>query len=253
MRFEAMVSAFEAGLATPGATPAFTRGPTGVPDARRFQVYRNNVASSLIISLENRFPVVRQLVGGEFFRGLAGAFVARHKPASAVLIRYGADFPDFIAAFEPARDLPYLPDVARLENAWVEAYHAAEATPVAIADLATFAPERFADLVFAFHPSARLLRFSHPAASIWASHQGPGEPRPPERWEPEQALIVRPDADVAVRALPPLAFDFALALASGRPLGEAAVAIAEAGEDVGAHLAGLMGVGAISGISLSLA
>ncbi len=74
---------------------------------------------------------------------------------------------------------------------------------VSLADLAAFPPERFADLVFDFHPSARLLRFAHPAASIWAGHQGDGEPRPPEVWGPEEALIVRPEADVSCAACRP--------------------------------------------------
>jgi len=57
-------------------------------------------------------------------------------PRSAVMIHYGADFPGFVAAFEPAREIAYLSDVARLEDAWVEAYHAAEAAPLALAALA---------------------------------------------------------------------------------------------------------------------
>lgn len=251
MRFDETVSAFEASLASPGVTPAFTLGRRGGPDARRFQVYRNNVASGLIRGLEGRFPVVRRLVGDAFFRAMAGAYVADRKPSSAVLIYYGADFAEFVQAFPPARELPYLADVARLESAWVEAYHAAEATPVGIAELAAFPPERFAELVFAFHPSARLLRFTNPAATIWVAHQGTDEPRPPERWQAEEALIVRPDADVVVRILPPGGFDFALALFAGAPLAEAAAPLAEAGDDVGAHLIGLLEAGAISAISLS--
>ena len=43
----------------------------------------------------------------------------------------------------PARplDLPYLADVARLENAWVEAYHAEDKTAVTIGDLAGLSHE----------------------------------------------------------------------------------------------------------------
>jgi len=248
MRFDETVAAFAANLFAPGATPAFTHGRDGAPDRRRFQVYRNNVAAGLIGSLEGRFPVVRRLVGDGFFKAMAGAYVALHKPSSAVLIRYGGDFPDFIAAFEPARELPYLADVARLENGWVEAYHAAEAKAVTLADLAAFPGERFADLAFEFHPAARLLSFAHPAASIWAGHQGEGEPRPPEHWAPEEALIARPEADVTLTRLPPGGYAFAATLKAGQALGDAAGPLAEAGADVGAHLVGLIEAGAISRI-----
>jgi len=246
MRFDETLAAFARRLTNPDrAPPEFTRGREGRPDARRFSVYRNNVAAGLIASLEARYPVARRLVGDDFFRGMAGAYVAAHKPSSAVLIHYGADFSEFIADFEPARDLPYLPDVARFENAWVEAYHAAEARPAGLADLAAFPPESFADLTFVLHPSVRLLRFGHPAASIWAAHQGDGEPRPPERWDPEVAMVLRPDAEVEVRVLPTRGFELAVALRAGLTLGEAALPLTEAGEDAGAHLIGLIGAGAV--------
>jgi hypothetical protein len=132
-----------------------------------------------------------------------------------------------------------------LENAWVEAYHAAEASPLGLADLAAFAPERFAELIFTLHPSVRLIRLLHPAASIWAAHQGEGEPQPPERWAPENALVLRPDANVEVRVLPELGFELALALRAGQTLGEAATPFAGAGEDVSAALIGLIAAGAI--------
>ena len=84
----------------------------------RFGVYRNNVASALTNSLRVRYPVVEQLVGGEFFGMMARGYVDEHKPRSAMLISYGAEFPEFITGFEAASSVPYLADVAKLESAW---------------------------------------------------------------------------------------------------------------------------------------
>jgi hypothetical protein len=247
MRFDATIDAFAEALIDPArATPPETRGREGRPDARRFAVYRNNVAAGLIASLEKRFPVTRRLVGDDFFRAMARAFAAENKPSSPLLIFYGAEFPAFVETFEPARKIAYLPDVARLENAWVESYHSAEATPLELADLAAIDPENLGEVRFEFHPAVRLLRFAHPAASIWAAHQGPGEPRPPERWRPEDALIARPHANVGVRVLPPGGYDFAAALSSGASLGEAAAALAPGGDGPGAHLVGLIEAGALA-------
>jgi len=247
MSFESTLGRFVEALTDPAApAPAETRGREGRPDARRFAVYRNNVAVGLIGSLEMRYPVVRRSVGDDFFRGLARAFVARDKPRSPVLIHYGAEFPAFIDAFEPAREIPYLPDLARLENAWVEAYHAAEAAPLGLADLAAVDPERLGDLRFVFHPAVRLLRLAHPAASIWAAHQGSGEPRAPEHWRPEDVLVVRPHADVDVRILPAGGYELATALLSGASLAEAAAALAAESVDPAPHLVGLIEAGALS-------
>jgi hypothetical protein len=249
MRFEAAIANFAQALADPAAPiPQFTLGLGGVPDRKRFAVYRNNVAVGLIGALEARFPVTRRLVGDEFFRGMARAFVFAHKPPMPLIIHYGRDFPSFVEAFVPARDIPYLGEVARLEDAWVEAYHAAEAAPLTLADLASVAPERLEGLTLLFHPAARLLGFDRPAASIWAAHQGEASPQRPVEWRPEQALIARPHADVVVRVLPPGGFTFASALRVGARLGEAAAALAAENLDPVAHLIGLVGAGAIAAL-----
>jgi hypothetical protein len=252
MRFDAVVDAFAAALADPArAAPAGTLGRAGRPDARRFAIYRNNVAVGLIGSLEMRYPVTHRLVGGEFFRAMARAFVAERKPRSPVMIHYGADFPDFLAGFEPARTIDYLADVARVENAWVDSYHSAEARALELPALAAVAPDALGQITFAFHPAARLLRLSHPAASIWAGHQGPGEPRPPEIWAAEEALVTRPDGDVGVRILPTGGYAFASALKAGASLLGAAAPLAESGADPIPHLVGLVEAGAIASIGWS--
>jgi hypothetical protein len=118
--FETTIDVFAAALSEPSAAaPTMTRGRLGGPDARRFSVYRNNVAVGLIGALEARYPVSRRIAGEEFFRAIARAFVRARKPRSPVMIAYGKDFPEFVAAHAGVE--PRLADVARLENAWVEA------------------------------------------------------------------------------------------------------------------------------------
>jgi hypothetical protein len=245
MRFETTIASFARALADPTLpAPAPTRRRDGRSVERRFAVYRNNVAVALIGALEARYPVVRRLVGDDFFRGMAGAYVAAEKPRSPALMLYGDGFPAFVAGFPPAGAIPFLADVARLENAWVEAYHAADADALGLDALAAIAPDDLEALRFRPHPAARLLRFSHPAASIWAASQGEGEPHAPDVWSAEEALVARPDADVSVRVLPPAGFAFAAALFSGASLGEAAARAAADGFDPGAHLIGLVEAGA---------
>ena len=322
MSFETTVRAFAAALDDPSAAaPAMTLGRMGAPDARRFAVYRNNVAVGLIGALEARYPVSRRIAGEELFRTMARAFAHAHKPRSPVMIAYGGEFPEFMGAYlaaaagglnreriasargpsrcvsspfvgedpgrrssppaqhgrngafdnlpgprdppplsAPARGrggaanvgnpaheaLASLVDVARLEDAWVEAYHAEDASIATADQLAVLNPDCLAETRIVFHPAARLLRFATPAASIWASagdaegslKEGPGE----------DALITRPDCDVRVRALPPLAYDFALQLRDGATLIDAAAAMNDPAFDFGTHLVGLVEAGAVTSI-----
>ena len=77
---------------------------------------------------------------GRFFRALAGVFVELSPPRSPVLMFYGDEFATFIDTFPPASSVPYLGDVARLEAGRTHAYHAADAEPLSVDELAAFAP-----------------------------------------------------------------------------------------------------------------
>jgi|WetSurMetagenome_2_1015567.scaffolds.fasta_scaffold06885_3 hypothetical protein len=226
----------------------------GSDPARRLAVYRNNVLSSLIDALADTFPVTQALVGVEFFRALAARFVRCHPPRSCVLAHYGAELAPFIDAFEPARSVPYLGDVARLEFARVQAYHAADAEIVsgdavrrALAEI-----ERLDELQARCHPSVSVLASAHAVVSIWAAHQGEGELGTVDSDAPEAALVVRLHEDVLVLRLPPGADTFITALQRGVPLGAAAAQAAQQAPafDLPAALALLLSHGALNALEI---
>ena len=155
--------------ATP--VPSSLKGASVRRADRRFAVYRNNVAVSLVEALGARFPVVKRLVGDEFFSAMAHTFVLREPPLSPLLIYYGETFPAFIGAFDAAKPLPYLADVARLERAWLSAYHAADARPLGIAALAGLGEAMLAAARLVIHPAAAVVRSRFPVGRIWQAHQ----------------------------------------------------------------------------------
>jgi hypothetical protein len=240
-------AAFSAALLKPDCeTPALVSGPAGKAAAKRYAVYRNNVTVSLIDALAAVYPAVRRITGVEFFRAMARFHIRETPPTSPLLFEYGRDFPAFIEAYEYARGMPWLADTARIERAWLDAYHAADATPLAAADLATLPPERLADLVFAPHPATSLLRSRFAAVTIFAANRGAESVEEIDAGAAEDALITRPELDVVVRRLAPGEAEFLSALIAGRPLGEAADAALKAhpGFDIGAGLATLLESGA---------
>ena len=86
---------------------------------------------------------------------------------SAWLDDYGADFPDFLAAFAPAASLPYLADVARLEWAVSRMLHAADAEPVDLARLPAIDEADHRRIRFTPHPSVGLLQANVPVDELW--------------------------------------------------------------------------------------
>jgi hypothetical protein len=218
------LEAFATALQDPdGRPPPGLKTWNGSDPAVRFAVYRNNVVVSLVAALADSFPITRELVGAAFFEAMARRFIAIEPPRSPVLTEYGDGFPDFIAAFEPATSVPYLPDLSRLELARIRAYHAAEAEALGAADLGEYlaAPQRLPETRLTLHPSVSVLESRHAICSLWAAHQGtvPIEGIDPSRQE--TALVLREGDDVLVLPIQAGIGRFLLALTSGATLGEA--------------------------------
>lgn len=215
---------FAAALFDPArAVPSDIRRHEGRPAARRFSVYRNNVIMSLTEVLEAYFPVVARLLGDEFFRAAARAFIVAHPPRTPILSRYGSELADFLDGFGPVADLPYLPDVARLEWLQQRAYHAADAEALTARDLATVRPDQVAGLRVCFHPAVGLLDSEFPVFSIWRTNTFDDEVTAigPEA-SAQSVLVSRVGLEVRSAMLLPGSHAFAAALMAGDTLGEAA-------------------------------
>ncbi|WP_349956771.1 DNA-binding domain-containing protein [Rhizobium sp. ZPR3] len=244
-------SEFAAALVDPDrAVPKGLTAWNGPRPARRFGVYRNNVAIGLIGALASRFPAAERIVGEEFFAAMAHEFIQLHPPRSPLLLAYGDDFPDFVESFEPAREIPYLRDVMRLEALRGRAYHAADAVPLDAVLLTTIEPAGLTELTFVPHPSASVARSAHPAITIWAMNTGEIELADIADWTGEDALVIRPKMIVEVHRLPPGGATFLEQLFAGAALGGAyEAALAEAANfDLSANLAGAFTAGAFMAI-----
>ncbi len=229
-------------------------GPDGEPSLKRFSVYRNNVVAGLTETLKDAFPAVHRLVGTDFFRAMARVYVAIEPPDSPILLDYGTGFPDFIGSFEPAATLPYLADVARIERAWSEAYHAPEAATLELALFLAIDPEQLPAICLTLHPSVRFVRSEFPALTIWQMNVGDGVPAPVNLAAGgEDALIVRPMADVEVRSLPLGSLELTQELANGSSVLAALGAGLTANPrfDLSANLSDLMRIGAVVGYSFA--
>ena len=245
---------FAAALLDPRApAPAGLRAWNGSDVARRIDVHRNNVMVSLTRALADAFPVVRALVGDAFFAAMAAVFVREQPPRSPVLAAYGAGFPAFIEGFAPARPVACLADVARLEMARLEAFHAADAPAVSGSALRrALAPDAdIAQVQLQPHPSLRLVVSRHAACSVWAAHQQEGALESVTMDRAEAALVIRPALEVLVVPIALAAAPFFDGLLQGRPLGAcAAAAAADPGFALADTLVLLLRHGALAGIHL---
>ena len=149
-------------------------------------VYRNTVINGAIEALAANYPVVVQIVGDDMFEGIAIEFTLAHPPRSPILAFYGGEFAEWIAEQPWVSDLPYLPDVARVERLHVECLRAAdgEALTKIHADIAT--------LRLKLHPAVRFNWLQTPGMSIWLAHQQTLPSAIEPDWKHEGALFARP-------------------------------------------------------------
>ncbi|MGC2164403.1 MAG: DNA-binding domain-containing protein [Gallionella sp.] len=198
-------------------------GGANYPAGLALAVYRNNYIGNLHDALAGAYPVIEKLVGDAFFRRLTHAYIEQHRSRSGNLHHYGEQMSAFIAAFEPAQQLAYLPDVATLEWACHCAYFADDADTFEIGKLLEIPAERYTDLVFGVHPSSHLLHSRFPVAAIWLAHQ----PGAPDDFHinidsgPCVALVVRTDYEVVARELADDEAEWLSRLRQGTTLGVA--------------------------------
>lgn len=199
--------------------------PAGLVDAKgrpagcRFDVYRNTVVSGLTEVLEAGFPVVRKLVGDQFFAAMAAEFLRHNPPRSRLMMLYGDAFPGFLQAFPPVAHLGYLPDVAKLELTLRQSYHAADRQSVPAERLAAIAPSRYSQISLLLAPSVFALTSDWPVLSIWRSNTDPADGQPP--MGREDVLVMRPGFDPQAHQLAPGGAQFVQALQSGMLLARA--------------------------------
>lgn len=221
MRLPELQEAMRRGiLGEPPAALIERIGGQGLDPAARLQIHRNNMIISLTEALRTTFPVVTRLVGEHFFDFAAARFIRSAPPRQPRLADYGAGFAAFLAEFEPATTLPYLPDVARLEWAVNEAYNASDEVPLAPAALVDLAPERYPALRMTLHSSCRFVSSIYPIKRIWLVNQ----PEAPEDGTIDlaaggvQLLVMRREFEVAIVELDAAEHDFLMALDAGRSI-----------------------------------
>lgn len=238
---------FVAGLLNPAApVPADIEGRA----PRRYAVYRNNVTVGLIRAMEANFPVVRRLLGEQYFAGLVREYVQKHPPVTPLMFQYGDGFAAFLEAEEDLHNFAYLGDVARLEQQMRQSHHEADVAPLAANDLATLPEETLFEGVLTPHPAAALLASPYALHAIYMANLQGGTGYVDEPAQAQAVLVTRPLFDVELQLLDAAQYCFFQQLMAQKSLGVAAdrAAAVDANFDLGQAFGVLFGSGAFQSI-----
>jgi hypothetical protein len=170
--------------------------------SRRLAVYRGNALAAAARALGAAFPVAKQVVGWEFFDAMARRYWRDTPSVSGDLHDYGTSLADFVAGFEPARELPYLADLIALEWRVHRAYCAPSVARLDARELAALPAEAQGRVRLALLPGTSLLESAYPVATVWTIHQPEHQGAFEVDWSVgERVLVYRDGLRVAVRCL----------------------------------------------------
>ena len=216
--------AFAAALFAPDVSAPPLAQLKGGADAMdlALNLYRGNLVATWDKTLSAAYPVLRQLVGDEFFSALTRAYGMANPSRDADLNRFGASFAQFLARFEHVADYPYLADMARLEWALHRACFAADASGLGAAALGALTPAQLEAARFDVHPACSLLALDWAVVALWQAHQsGSGVDFPATMAVPGFALVARPHWRAEVVSLGQAAHAALTVLAAGQHFGAA--------------------------------
>jgi uncharacterized protein len=248
-------SDFAAALRDRQRTPAMQHwlaGDAGLVE-RRMAIYRANMVAAADKALSSAYPVIRQVVGEEFFHGLAREYQRGTPSTSGDLTDFGATLAAFVATFEHTQSLPYLPDLARLEWAVHRASGAADAPDWDAAALGAVEPAQQAAIRFAWSPGLAVIESLHPIVRIWTIHQPGYDGEFSVAWDrADTALVARDGFAVAVTECAAADATFIRASLAGAPLGDAVAATVATHPDfdLGALLGGALAARLVCGFTL---
>lgn len=174
---------------------AFPQGLFSGPDARALlglKAHANTISHARLVALEDSFPRTRERIGHQRFNALSRQFIELPDARIRKLMRLGEAFPAFLAS--QGCDAQSC-ELAQIEWAWLESYHAADAPALMLGDLATLDEAALLAMPIALHPACRWVHVSAPIADQ-LPELGTREPA-----DCPTVLITRPEADVLLHPL----------------------------------------------------
>jgi len=176
---KALQQAFtESLLAKDGLRPPLLSQQLDQLSCERLSIYCNNRRLTLKDSLADTFPVLKRLVGDDFFNAMSSRYIYDYPARSRQLEDFGDKMPIFISEFPPVAKLVYLEDVARLEWAWHKALSGPKPLTFPFQAFQELPQSSYEHLLFTLPIRSTLISSPYPILAIWDANQ-PEEKEPP--------------------------------------------------------------------------
>ncbi len=118
------------------------------------KAHANTISHARLVALEQTYPRTLEHLGHVTFNALSRDFIERPDVCPRKLMQIGEGFSAFLAQHHPDRQVA---NMAAVEWAWLESYHAADAHALALGDLAAYDEPGLLALEVVLHPASRIV------------------------------------------------------------------------------------------------
>ena len=215
------------------AIDAWLRVPRGVDLAERLAVHIEGYPARVAAALREAFPAVAHILGEGSTASLARRFGPRISASLRNLNDIGAALPEFLESDPLAEDLPFLPDLARLEWAVVSCFHSEVPRPFDPRTGEHWTLDEWEQVRIAFQPGLAVVRSAWPIREL-------REAKDTDRAaididlvdRPDRVLVARQGFEVVVQSIDAVECEALVGLRAGRRLGDVAEELTGGGAEL---------------------
>lgn len=202
------VSGVGEGLAAERYVPAGGLGAIVLGDERltaeaRVEIYANMYFYRLLEALKEDFPATLAVLGDDNFHNLVTGYLVEYPPTEPSMYHLGRHLADFLRDHPMRENTPFVADLAALERATVEVFHAADARTLDAEAMRAIPAEQWGALDIGTHPAVQILPLEWRVADLLRAVEDRRE------WTPAaagavSAIVWRRDSRAFYRELEPV-------------------------------------------------
>jgi hypothetical protein len=214
----------------PGVFEALVRGNERLSAAERVDIYANAYFYRLLDCLGEDFPTTLAVVGTDNFAALVKEYLLEHPPTEPSILYAGLYLADFLNDHPFAERWPFIADLARLERAVLDVFHAADAPALSLETLHAVPSEEWPALKLRTHLAVEIVHSEWRIADVLHTVEQGREWTDPEH-EEASVLVWRQNALINYRNLEPVERDALVIVAKGASFAAVCEAVAAGAEE----------------------
>jgi hypothetical protein len=190
----------------PGGVEALVRGDHQLSAVERIGIYADAYFFRLLDCLGEEFPSTLAVLGADNFAALAKRYLLDYPPTEPSILYAGRYLADFLSDHPFVQRWPFITELARLERAVLDVFHAPDAPALDVQALREVPSEEWPAVKLQAHPAVEIVHCKWRLSDILQAVEQGREWNDPEH-EDASVLVWRQNAVVYYRSLESLERD----------------------------------------------